>query len=209
MRTLVAIPCMDTIPTKFMECLLNLGFKGDCEIGLASGSLIYDARDQLAEKAVNEGFDRVLWLDSDMTFKPDLFKRLSEHLDNGLGFVSGLYFKRKKPIGPVIYKTCELSKDDQGHQIPVIVDYTDYPTESLFTIEACGFGGVMMDTEVIRRVMNRYGKPFFPVAGFGEDLAFCYRCKMLGIPIYCDSLIKMGHLAQYEVTEETFLKGEF
>ena len=61
MRTLVAIPCMDTIPTKFMECLLNLGFKGDCEIGLAFGSLIYDARDQLAEKAVNEGFDRVLW----------------------------------------------------------------------------------------------------------------------------------------------------
>ena len=150
MKTLVAIPCMDMIQTKFMQSLLNLGFKGDCEIGLASGSLIYDARDQLAEKAVHEGFDRVLWLDSDMTFKPDLFKRLSEHLDNGLGFVSGLYFKRKKPIGPVIYKTCELSKDDQGHQIPVIVNYTDYPTENLFTIEACGFGGVMMDTEIGR-----------------------------------------------------------
>ena len=62
MRTLVAIPCMDMIPMKFMQSLLNLGFKGDCEIGLASGSLIYDARDQLAEKAVHEGFDRVLCL---------------------------------------------------------------------------------------------------------------------------------------------------
>ena len=209
MKTLVAIPCMDMIPMKFMQSLLNLGFKGDCEIGLASGSLIYDARDQLAEKAVHEGFDRVLWLDSDMVFKPDLFGRLAQHLDNGLGFVSGLYFKRKKQIGPVIYKKCELANEDQGRQIPVIEDFTDYPADSLFTIEACGFGTVMMDTEVIRRVMDRYGKPFFPVAGFGEDLAFCYRCKMLGIPIYCDSSIKSGHLAQYEVTEETFLKGEF
>lgn len=209
MKTLIAIPCMDTIPTRFMQSLLNLGFKGDCEIGLASGSLIYDARDQLAEKAVKEGFDRVLWLDSDMIFNPDIFARLSEHLDNGLGFVSGLYFKRKKPIGPVIYKKCQLGKDAQGRQIPIIEDYTDYPENRLFTIEACGFGGVMMNTDIIKRVMDQYGQPFFPVAGFGEDLAFCYRCKMLGIPLHCDSSIRLGHLALYEVNEETFLKGEF
>ena len=209
MKTLIAIPCLDMIPTTFMQSLLNLGFFGQCEIGLAAGSLVYDARNQLAEKAVNEGFDRVLWIDSDMTFSNDMFKKMQEHMDSGLEFVSGLYFKRKKPIGPVIYKTCKLETEEHGYQIPVVEDYTDYPEDSLFEVEACGFGAVMMQTSVIKRVIDKYGKPFFPVAGFGEDLAFCYRCKQLGIKMHCDSSIKLGHIASYVVSEETFRKGEF
>ena len=209
MKTLVAIPCLDMVHTKFVTSMLNLGFAGECELTLASGSLVYDARNYLAKKAVDEGFDRVLWLDSDMTFEPGLFMQLSKHLDEGKEFVSGLYFKRKKPIEPVIYKTCALGKDPEGRVIPVIESFTDYPVNSLFEIKACGFGVVMMQTSVIKRVMDKYGLPFFPAQGFGEDLVFCYRCRKTGITMYCDSSIKARHISYYEVGEETYQEGMF
>lgn len=208
MKTLVGIPCLEMVHTQFMQSILNLRYPENTEITIASGSLVYDSRDTIAGKAVAEGFDQVVMLDSDMIFEPDSILRLEEHLKNGLDFVSGIYFKRKKPVEPVIYSEMTVSQNEIGY-IPSIKSYVDYPKDQLFEIEACGFGLVMMKTEVIKKVQDKFGLPFFPVAGFGEDIAFCYRMKTLGIKRYCDSSIKAQHLAYYPVTEETWLKGEF
>ena len=51
------------------------------ELAIASCSLVYESRHTLAEKAVNDGFDRVLWLDADMTCEPDLLERFAADLD--------------------------------------------------------------------------------------------------------------------------------
>lgn len=208
MKTLVGIPCMDMVHTSFMRSVLCLQYPQECEITLASGSLIYDARNQIAEKAVKGGFDQVLWLDSDMTFERDTLMRLQAHLDAGLEFISGLYFARKKPIKPIIYKSLTVEEKNGGY-VPKIESYMDYPRNSLFEIEGCGFGCCLVKTSLIKRVTEKFGLPFFPVAGFGEDFAFCYRVKELGVPMYCDSSIKPEHLAYYPVTEETYLKGGF
>lgn len=208
MRTLIAVPCMEMIPFDFMKSVINLTYYGQCEIGLASGSLVYDARNQLAKKAINEDFDRVLWLDSDMVFSPDLFKRLSDRLDEGHDFVTGIYFTRKKTVEPVFYSRLEIVKDEKGMSIPEVEAFKDYPRDSLFEIQACGFGAVMMNTKVIKAVSDNFGLPFYPTAGFGEDLSFCYRCQSLNIPMMCDSSIKLGHIAYREINEETYLGGK-
>ena len=69
MRTLIAVPCMDMVHTFFMTSLLALRKAAGTEVAVASCSLVYEARHTLALKALNDGFDRVLWLDSDMNFK--------------------------------------------------------------------------------------------------------------------------------------------
>ena len=71
-KTLIAIPCMDMVHTGFMRSLLGLHHPGAVRYSLTMSSLIYDARNSLAKQAVTEGYDRVLWLDSDMDFAPDL-----------------------------------------------------------------------------------------------------------------------------------------
>ena len=83
MKTLIAIPCMDMIHADFVRALLSLEIFGEVQYTFAQSSLIYDARNQLAEIAVKGGFDRVLWLDSDMQFPASTFRRLHEHLDLG------------------------------------------------------------------------------------------------------------------------------
>ena len=153
MKTLICIPCMDMVHTEFMKSLLGMRRVGDTKYTISCSSLIYDARNNMARRAVREGFDRVLWLDSDMSFEPDLMERLSARLDEGLEYVSGLYFTRKAPVRPVLYKECGYYEKD-GEVSPVAIWYDDYPRESLFKVEATGFGGVMMTTALIEKVAS-------------------------------------------------------
>lgn len=202
MKTLIAIPCMDVCPSLFLKSIIGMRVFGDVEYSLLIGSLVYDARNKLCEKAINEGFDRVLWIDSDMVFQPDLFERLCKRIDEGMDYVSGLYFTRKGPKEPVIYKTIYIEKREDGKSHPVAEPYFDYPKDSLFEIVASGFGAVMMTTDLIKRMTEKYGLPFSPVYGFGEDLSFGLRVKDMGVSMYCDSSIKLGHIAYREITEE-------
>lgn len=206
MKYLIAIPCMDMVHTAFLKSLLSLDKPEGTRFGLTCSSLIYDARNQLARKAIDEGFDRVLWLDSDMEFEPDFMKRLAEDMDTGKEFVSGLYFKRKTPIQPVVYKEVGYYKNEDS-VTPIAVSYEDYPLNEVFRCAAAGFGGVMVSVDLIKRVQDKFGLPFSPILGFGEDLSFCKRAEDLGATLWCDSRLKMGHIGMASVTESVYLSN--
>ena len=203
LKTLIAIPCMDMIHADFVRALLSLEISGEVQYTFAQSSLIYDARNQLAEIALRDNFDRVLWLDSDMSFPPSLFKRLHEHLDMGRECATGLYFGRRPPFGPIIFKNIWFTYEDR-FPTPHAESYDDWPRDELFTVKACGFGAVMMTADLLRRVAKRYGPPFTPVSGFGEDISFCLRAGEIGAEIFCDGTIKMGHVGLMTYTEESF-----
>ena len=208
MKTLIAIPCMDMVHTIFLKSILGLQRVGATAFSMSASSLIYDARNGLAKQAVIEGFDRILWLDSDMEFAPDMMQRLSADLDEGREFVTGLYFSRKAPIKPNIFESCGYYHDEEKDEVtPVAVNYFDYPKDQIFPIAACGFGGVMMTTDLVKRVGEKFGMPFSPILGFGEDLSFCSRARQLGVELYCDSRVKMGHVGLGTITEENYLGG--
>lgn len=200
MSTFIAVPCMDTVHTGFFRSTLGMHLTGDIRFGTSCSSLIYDARNQLALQAINEGHDRILWLDSDMVFDSDLLDRLSADMDEGCDFVSGLYFKRKPPFDPCIYKTCGYTAE--GQELKPFADiYKDYPKDQLFEIAGCGFGGVLMKTEVVKKIRDKFGLPFSPLIGFGEDLSFCLRMREFDIKAYCDTRVKMKHIAQIAIDE--------
>ena len=201
----MAMPCMDTVATRFFISVLGMQRYPGGESTATEGSLVYDARNLMANKAINEGFDRVLWLDSDVVFDPDIEPRLSAHLDRGVEIVSGLYFTRREPIRPVIYKEIYIEQNPDGTVLPVSTPYEDYPRDSFFEIAACGFGAVMMTVDVLKRIRDRFGLPFSPLIGFGEDLSFCMRAKEIGIPIYCDSSVKLKHIMHREISEDDYL----
>ena len=160
------------------------------EIAVASCSLVYESRHTLAMKALNDGFDRVLWLDSDMNFKPDLMERFSADLDEGREFVCGLFFTRKNPVQPCVYEVCHPVEGKNGKMFPKIESFHDIP-DGVFEIEGCGFAATMMTTDLIRRCGEL---PFFPEAGYGEDLAFCRRARAAGATLWCDPRIKVDHI---------------
>lgn len=194
MKTLIAIPCGDLCHTDFLRSLLGLEAVGEAQYTFAQGSLVYDARNRLAEAAINGGFDRVLWLDSDMIFPRDLMRRMHGHLDAGLQMITGVYSTRKPPIRPTLYSELTLTQaPGEKFATPGHKQITELPKEP-FTVAGCGFGCVMVTVDLLRRVWETYGAGFTPASGFGEDLSFCLRVSDLGEKIWCDPGIVCGHV---------------
>ena len=202
MKTLIAIPCMDVIEADFVDCLTALVQRhaGDVEVKYLKASLVYDARNQIASYVLKQGgFDYVLWLDSDMTFDPDLLDRLLEDIE-GRQAVTGLCFGRRPPFKPCIYNRLEVEQNGQMI-FPHADNWFDYPRDRIFEVEGCGFACLLMKVEVLE-AMGIYGVPFFPLAGLGEDLTFCWRAKKLDIKFHCDSRLKIGHIMRIAVDEK-------
>ena len=205
MKTLIAIPCMDTLPLGFVQSLLAMEKGGNVTVLFKPNSLVYDSRNLISLTAIEKDFDRVLWLDSDMMFDTDILTRLSAHLDSGLcEMVTGLYVRRTQPIQPVVYDILEEPVPDPqtGQLTKQIHPIEKYPKDGVFPVRGCGFGCVMTSTRLLRDVWERFGPAFSPYTWAGEDLSFCHRVNQLGYTIYCDSSVSCGHIGQWVFTDQ-------
>lgn len=188
MKLLIAIPCMDTIPTAFMRSLVRLENKlrkdgVDFDVSIEGGTLVYIARERLAGSAVNKHYSHVLWLDSDMVFEPDLLDKL---MLSGHDFVTGIACGRRKPFVSCVFKTLEMQK-------LALFGWDEMPQEA-FEVAGCGFACVLQTTDTIKRVFCQYGTAFSPIRQYGEDLSFCLRAGELGIKMYAEPRAELGHM---------------
>lgn len=210
MKTLIAIPCVNTLPVGFVQSILYLKKGDDVSVLFKSDSLVYDARNLISLTAIENNFDRVMWFDSDMMFNPDTLEILHKDMDKyDVHMVTGLYVKRHTPVEPVIYKTLEEPKRmSDGHLAKQITPYTDYPKNDIFTVAGCGFGCVLTSVDLLKQVWDRFGPAFTPFPWGGEDISFCHRVNQLGYPIYCDSSVSCGHIGEWVYTEDMLKRGE-
>lgn len=199
MKILIAVPCMDQVPAPFCQSLAMLRKVGDCVLSMQMGSLIYTSRNTLATRAIQTEADYVLWLDSDMVFEPDLLERLMKTLtENDLDIVTGLYFRRVQPYSPVLFKDLTLIRDTFFEWS----EFKEVPSD-LFEIAGCGFGCVLMKTDVFFDVQSKFGNMFAPIGNTGEDLAFCWRARECGYKVWCDPSIICGHVG-YVISDDKF-----
>jgi GT2 family glycosyltransferase len=196
----IAVPSMDTLPALFCQSLALLQRAGDTKIGFEVGSLVYNARNNLARQAIKEEADWVLWLDSDMVFGPDLLQRMMKVCtENDIEFLTALCFRRKPPYTPCLFD--RLEKVEKGASYTALLSVP----EGRFKVGGCGFAGVLMSTQVILDVGAKFnGRMFDPLDGFGEDVSFCWRARQCGYEIWCDSDIEMGHVGSTVVTRGYF-----
>ena len=199
-KILIAVPCMDMVSARFAQCLATLRKNGQCAVSFLIGSLIYDSRNKLAAMAVEMEADYVLWLDSDMVFPPDTLDRMLQVLDEHpeIDVLSGLYFRRGAPFSPVLFSKLEIGEDG----VLVFEDQKDLPDE-LFEIAGCGFGCVLMRTDLLLDIAAKEGGGvwFTPIANAGEDCAFCIRARREGYRIFCDPSISLGHMGYAPITK--------
>ena len=200
MKTMIAIPCMDTVQTEFASSLMNLQRVGSIRTAFLPGSLIYAARTNLGRMAVSEKCDYVLWIDSDMVFPDTLLIDLMKDME-GRDIVSAICHMRRAPFTPVLWKKLRLGETASQNESE---GWPDYPRDGIFEVEGCGFGCVLMRTEVLQTVIDKYHELFAPLPGYGEDLSFCIRARGCGYKIHADPAIQVGHKASTIVTDETF-----
>ena len=199
MKTLIAVPCFDQVPTLFCQSLALLHKVDECTLAMQSGSLVYTSRNNLATMSIQMDADYVFWLDSDMVFDADVLERMFKTLkENDLDILTGLYFRRVPPYTPVLFDRLEIEGE-----ICDWSEFTEIP-KGIFEVGGCGFGCVLMKTDVFYDVQSKFGNMFAPIANNGEDIAFCWRARQCGFKIYCDPSIICGHVRTSVVNEQFF-----
>ena len=193
MKLLIAVPAYESMRVEFVRSLMDLtGWLNEnkvwYEVKIISGTLVHIARDRLAQHAVNNGFDEVLWIDSDMVFDRHVYEDLR---DAGKDMVCGWFISRHYPYVSCLFKSL----------IPV--ERINEPPEELFRIAGCGFGCVLVKTEVLKQVMvSNSGRCFLPDQKLGEDCAFCKRVTDLGFGIWCEPTVRVGHVGAITIWPE-------
>ena len=193
MKLLIAIPSYEGLQPEFVRSLTDLEtqLREDCvqfEIKILTGTLVHVARDRLARHAVNEGFDEILFVDDDMVFDRFLYEDLKMC---GKDMVCGLFVSRHYPYVSCLFKS-----------INPVERIQEYPEEA-FKVAGCGFGCVLMKTQVLKDVMvNNGGKCFVPTQRLGEDVAFCTRAAASGYEIWCEPTARVGHVGRIVIWPE-------
>lgn len=202
-KILIAVPCMDMVSARFAQSLATLRKVGQCTVSFLIGSLVYDSRNKLAGLAMQMEADYIMWFDSDMVFQPDTLERMMDVMDKNpdIDILSGLYVRRGAPFTPVIFSKLEVNEHGELEWDDV-VNIPDEP----FEVAGCGFGGVLMKTDCLYEIASKEngGMWFTPIAGAGEDCAFCIRARESGYKIWCDPRIELGHMAYAPVTREFY-----
>lgn len=200
MKLLIAIPAMDFMQTEFVKCLMSLTDRLRKDgisfaVRIEAGTLVYMARDKLAKYAIQNGFTRVLWLDSDMVFTDDLLEDLEF---SGMNFVTGIAHGRRKPYLSCLFKS----------YYPEVKRwvYEEYPNNT-FEVEACGVAVCLMDVKILKDVYDRYQTCFTPTVCLGEDVAFCDRAKKLGYHVYAEPAVKVGHIGHITIYPEDSIEA--
>ncbi|MBQ9002594.1 MAG: hypothetical protein IJ087_12150 [Eggerthellaceae bacterium] len=193
---IVAIPCRDTVAFRFFESMISLRVPDGTHWTGVSGTLSYVTRNELARAVLEGGYDRVLWLQGDVAFSPDLAERLAADLDAGLEYVSALCFTQGGgQVLPDAYSEVGWQDDGAGGKVLCATRFEEYPRDSLFRVAGTSLSAVMMSADAIRRVGEAFGAPFDPVPSTAdESLSFCARLTELGIAMYCDSRVALGRV---------------
>ena len=191
MRLLIAIPTTDYIHAEFVKSLVKLTEELSRKriaysVEVQAGTLVYIARNRLANKAINEGYTHVLWLDSDMVFHEQI---LDDLLFCGKEMVCGAFVSRRPPYGPCIYSSIKKN------QVEKVKEFGTTP----FRVDGCGFACVLTTTELLMAVNQKFGTTFQPTDYYGEDLAFCWRVGQIGREIWCEPTARVGHIAHVPV----------
>ena len=191
MRLLIAVPTTDYMPASFVKSLAKLQQELGrnhvaYDVEILAGTLVYIARNRLANKAINENYTHVLWLDSDMIFTE---KVLEDLMDVGKEMVCGAFVSRRPPYGACIYSSIEKNNIEKVKEFGL----------TPFRVDGCGFACVLTTVELLQAVTEKFGTTFQPTEYYGEDLAFCWRVKQLGREIWCEPTVRVGHIAHVPV----------
>lgn len=206
-KTLIAMPVYDSVRPETLQGLMA-NIQKDVSLGIEARSLIMDARNNLAVRALEGGYDNILWIDADMVIPKgavaEIIKDAEDH-----DFVTGICFKRKAPTEPVILKELYWQRSGSGIISHGSQVYRDYPKDDIFEIAGSGLGFCIMKTSIFEKVVQTFNEsPFNQLPQMGEDYSLCWRLSQIGVKMYCDSRIKLGHVGSYVYEEADWLRQE-
>lgn len=197
----ILVPARDTVMTSFAYDLaramsFHTATTDDRVLLFTShGTLIASQRMELAQQALAEKADFLLWLDSDMRFPKETIGHL---ILRDKPIVAANYSTRRMPVKPV------AMRDARG-QIERV--YTGPESEGLEAVDYVGMGVMMVKREVFEKLdAPWFAIPYSTVGNhyIGEDVFFCRKAKEAGYETLVDHDLSqhVKHIGTFEYSHE-------
>jgi predicted O-methyltransferase YrrM len=202
-RCVILVPVGGAIDPGCEDGLRELERRGHPVRRVRGYSEIALGRSQMATDALADGFDELMWVDSDVAFDPADVERLRSH---GRPFTCGLYPKK----GP---------RQFANNFLPGTTQVRFGSCGGLLDVLYCGFGfthtrravyDALRRTPELAECNRGFRHPlvpyFLPLVGadgrgdpwyLSEDFAFCERARRCGFVVQADTTIRLWHVGPY------------
>jgi hypothetical protein len=204
--------------TYFTESLMKTVLVGYREGWLAnvlqewSSANVSAARNTLTDRFLDNGVGEwLLWIDADMQWDPEAVTDLLSVADpQRAPIVGGLCFGQSTDgMYPTIYMGYQ-TEDGAFTTIRV----RDYARDSMVRVAATGAAFLLIHRSALERMRAQGFDPAFPFFAesggngkpVGEDITFCIRAGICGLPVYVHTGVRIGHHKSVLLTEDEFFK---
>ena len=192
MDILIAVPTFENITPETFKSIYDLdvpeGVFVDFEF--VKGYDCARARNAIAKKAVDGGYDYVLMIDSDMIVPADTITKMLEYPADIVVCIA--------PVKNTKNHTVEIFKWN-GRNFAGRYTVDELPDKPRFAVYGSGMSCSLIKTAVF----NVIPYPWFQYVVYengsclSEDLYFCVQATKFGIGVEADTRVRAGHLARY------------
>ena len=180
---------VDKNEEKYQRKIQKMGF--ECarvseEKSFRCANITY-CRRLLRKKMLEENYDYLLFIDSDVMVQPDIIKKLIQHKKT---ICSGIFMSTfplpdgRKVVAPVLYDFAPGGKLRLMQKKEILDD-------SLKKVAVCGFGCCLLRRDVLEKVDFRW----YEQSKSGEDVAFCHDAAQIGFEAFVDCSVRTWHLS--------------
>ena len=192
-KILIAVPTNRNIEAQTFKSIYDLIIPEGYEVTFQYfwGYQVDQVRNLIVDWSMRNGFDYLFSVDSDIAFAPDTLAKLLAH-DKDI--VSGLYIQRI----PGTHTVEVMRKNAFGGVTHV--DYADIKGQGLVPIDGCGFGCVLIKTEVLKAIPYPhflYHSAIDHANTVSEDVHFCNQARDRGFTLWADTSILCDHIGSW------------
>lgn len=191
MRILVAVPTYENICPETFKSIYDLDKDGhQVDFEFVKGYDCPTARNNIAKKAIEGGYDYVLYVDSDVIVPKDTVRLLTDPFSN---IVLGCCPRKNNTDGRIeIYHTGTFSFTKP-------YTYNTLPNNDRIVVKGGGFACAMINVSVFKLIPFPWFRyvTYEDGSSLSEDLFFCLRAAESGFVIEADTRVRCGHMARY------------
>jgi glycosyltransferase involved in cell wall biosynthesis len=196
-EVVVAVLTRETVHIAWALNFRNFILPNESAVIVLAGMPFDHARNEAVERALENNFKYIMFVDDDIIMPPDTFVKLRSH---DVDIVSGVYYRRSEPLNVCMLRY-EQTKEGQ-----TISHVKEYKLNELIEVDFVGAGCLLIKTDVFKRLKYPWfewrvdHKELPPLKKFSEDFAFCETARENGYKINVDTSVQCTHIGHSQIS---------
>lgn len=212
-KTIILVPVGSHIEPACDDTLRQLEKNGIKVYRKHGFSAIDQGRCVMAQQAINDGYEHLFWIDSDVAFcEYDVYKVINTAIREKQTFITAAYCVKGWPALTTKFHSDfdEIVFGSLGGLYEV-----DYAATGFMYTHVSVYEKIKLKFNL--KPVNIWGGQYKVHAWFlpmiidddyvGEDFSFCHRAKKAGITIFCDTTIRLAHIGRYSYSYDFINRG--